>query len=211
MKYKAVIFDIDGTLLDTARMNIVPLMKILEKELGIRYAYEELVHLLGYSGTVTLKKMGIPDLDNERVLHEWIQGVQASGISSTPFEGILKMLNKIHNHGLPMGIVSSKEKRLFQNDIIDNHMDHFFQSVILADDTTLHKPHPEPLLACLNKMQVNASEALFIGDSDADGSCAIACGCDFAHAKWGPLPLSVEYTYKLDKPGDILNILHVGE
>lgn len=207
MKYKAIVFDIDGTLLDTARMNILPLMEVLKKETGKVYAYDDLTYLLGFSGTVTLKKMGIKDEDNERVLQEWIQMIQKSGIVSTPYDGILDLLNELKSKNVTMGIVSSKEQKQYQFDMVNNHLDHYFEAVILADDTKLHKPNPDPILACLKKLNMEPKDILYIGDSDADGQCSAACGCDFAYASWGPLELSVDYTYHLDKPSDLHSII----
>ena len=56
-KYKAIIYDIDGTILDTLEMNIVPLMRIIEEETGRKVAYEE---LLKYAGAVSYTHLTLP-------------------------------------------------------------------------------------------------------------------------------------------------------
>lgn len=209
--YKAIVFDIDGTLLDTAKMNVIPLIKVIKKELNKIYTYDELTYLLAFSGTVTLDKIGIPKDQNDRVLHEWIDEIQQSGIVSTPYDGVISLLNNLKSQNVLMGIVSSKEKRQYEFDMVKNHMDHYFHEIVLAEDTKLHKPHPDPLLLCLEKLKVDAKDALYIGDSDADGFCAHACGCDFAFASWGPLELTAPYTYHLEKPMDLMDIIEGGK
>lgn len=202
--YKAVIFDIDGTMLDTARMNILPLQTMLKRELGKEYTYQELEPYVAYSGTVILDKLGIPKSENARVLSDWIQLIQESGIISTPYDGIEKVLSFLKQHGVLLGIVSSKEIKQYHFDIAQKGMDVYFDAVVLADDTEKHKPHPDPMLECLRRLQVKAEDVLYVGDTDADAICAKVCGCDFAYASWGPLTIQEPYTYNMKQPSDII-------
>lgn len=206
-KYKAIIFDIDGTILDTARMNIIPLQGVLERRFHKHYTYEELEPLVGYSGVVILKKMGFAKEEIDDVLQEWIRDIQHSGMKAELFEGMKETLMQLQALHIPMGIVSSKEIKQYHFDMVSQGLDSFFSSVVLADDTKLHKPHPDPLTLCMKQMHVNEEEALYIGDTDADALCAKAAGCDFAYAAWGPLTLQEPCTYTLSKPMDILTIV----
>lgn len=204
--YKAVIFDIDGTILDTARMNIEPLQTILKKELGKDYAYSELEPYVAYSGTVILEKLGIPETENARVLKEWIEEIQQSGIVSILFDGMQEVLEALKKQGVRLGIVSSKEGKQYRFDMISKGLDVYFDAVVLADDTKKHKPHPEPMLECLRRLELLASDCLYVGDTDADAICAHAVGCDFAYASWGPLALQEPCTYELQHPMDVMTL-----
>ena len=62
-KYKAIIYDIDGTILDTLEMNIVPLMKIIEEETGKKVAYEELLKYAGAPGLKTMADLKIKNIE----------------------------------------------------------------------------------------------------------------------------------------------------
>lgn len=202
--YKAVIFDIDGTILDTARMNIEPLQTILFRELKKMYTYQELEPLVAYSGTVILQKMGIPDSENKRVLEEWIIEIQRSGIVSILFDGIQEVFQYLKDKGIALGIVSSKESKQYQFDIVSKGLDTYFDAVVLADDTAKHKPHPEPMMECLRRLQLRGEDCLYVGDTDADAICAYRTGCDFAYAAWGPLTLQEPCTYELQQPKDLI-------
>lgn len=59
MNYDAVIYDLDGTVVNTFDMNLYPLMKIVEEELGIEMTYDELMHLTCYDGYSVLNALGI--------------------------------------------------------------------------------------------------------------------------------------------------------
>ncbi|MDE8060766.1 hypothetical protein PT085_00145 [Erysipelothrix rhusiopathiae] len=59
MNYDAVIYDLDGTVVNTFDMNLYPLMKIVEEELGIEMTYDELMHLTCYDGHGVLNALGI--------------------------------------------------------------------------------------------------------------------------------------------------------
>lgn len=204
--YKAVIFDIDGTMLDTARMNIEPLQTILKKEQKKTYSYQELEPYVAYSGVVILQKLQIPDEEIERVLSDWIEEIQQSGIVSTLFDGMLEVLQYLKEKGIALGIVSSKEIKQYHFDMVSKGLDVYFDAVVLADDTKKHKPHPEPMIECLRRLQLKAEECLYVGDTDADALCAQATGCDFAYAGWGPLTLQENCTYTLQHPKDIISL-----
>ena len=70
MKYEAIIFDIDGTILDTIAMNMYPLIKIIEEELGEKRTFDEVKHCFSMSGKQTLDHLGI---DYETVYPRWVQ------------------------------------------------------------------------------------------------------------------------------------------
>ena len=72
MKYEAIIYDLDGTLLDTIAMNMYPLIKIIKEELGIEKTFEEVKHCFSMTGKQTLDYWGI---DYERVYPRWVQYV----------------------------------------------------------------------------------------------------------------------------------------
>ena len=69
-KYKAIIYDIDGTILDTLEMNIVPLMRIIEEETGRKVAYEELLKYAGAPGLKTMADLKIKDI--EKTYARWV-------------------------------------------------------------------------------------------------------------------------------------------
>ena len=72
-RYKCIIFDLDGTMLDTERMNIVPLQRVIKEELNKDVSYESLLKYMGCTGKKALEYLGIKDI--ERVYDKWVQYV----------------------------------------------------------------------------------------------------------------------------------------
>ena len=181
-KYKAIIYDIDGTILDTLEMNIVPLMKIIEEETGKKVAYEE---LLKYAGAPCLKTMADLKIKNiEKTYARWVKYVNEYEHGAKLYEGFETVFEKFDGK-IIQAIVSSKMVAQYQIDVVEKGIDKYFKVAILADDTTKHKPDPEPIYKCLDKIPIKPEEAIFIGDSINDYLAAKNAGVDFGYATWG--------------------------
>ena len=72
-KYKAIIYDIDGTLLDTLKMNMYPLMKIIKEEKGEDWTFEQVLKFAAYPGMKVMEELGVKD--QEKTYARWVQYV----------------------------------------------------------------------------------------------------------------------------------------
>ena len=72
-KYKAIIYDIDGTLLDTLKMNMYPLMKIIKEETGEDWSFEQVLKFASYPGMKVMEELGVKD--QEKTYARWVQYV----------------------------------------------------------------------------------------------------------------------------------------
>lgn len=203
-QYKAIIYDLDGTIVDTAYMNIKPLQKMLKIVKEIDYPYEELLPYVAYTGEMILKAFKIEE--PEKAYKIWVDEMNNGSYEAIPFENIKEILQKIHQKGIKQAVVSSKYKEQYQIDILDKGIGKYFCSVILAEDTQNHKPHPDPIFACLKELNLSPNEVLYVGDTDSDCRCAHAAGVDFAYASWGPLKISEQVDYYLNQTSDLLKL-----
>ena len=64
----------------------------------------------------------------------------------------------------------------------------FVQQAVFLEDTTIHKPRPEPILAALERLQMQAGQAVYVGDSFHDMAAGRAAGVKTIAAAWGPMP-----------------------
>ena len=155
-KYKAIIYDIDGTLLNTLNMNMYPLMKIIKEETGEDWTFEQVLKFAPYPGMKVMDELGVKD--KEKTYARWVQYVNDYEDGATLFEGFEEVLEKFKEKGLQQAIVSSKLREQYEIDVVSKGIDRYMSAVILEDDTTHHKPHPEPLLKCIEKLNLNFYE-----------------------------------------------------
>ena len=205
--YKAIIFDIDGTLLNTVDQNMYPLIRIIKEELNEDWTYEQVVPFTANPGLKTLEILGIQDIDT--VYARWVRYVNEYGPGATPFDGIPELLDYAEKNGLKMGIVSSKRTPQYGIDMGRHGYDKRMDAAVLFEDTDKHKPDPTPLFECLRRLDVEADEALYLGDARSDMVASRAAGMDFAYASWGSFfPMERhEPDYYLDHPMDLVKYL----
>lgn len=206
MKYKAVIYDIDCTLLDTIEMNMYPLMRIIKEELNEDWSFKQVCQFLPYPGMKTMEILKIKD--KEKTYARWVKYVNEYPEGAKLYEGFEKVLAMLDGC-LIQAIVSSKMKPQYKIDVIDKGIGQYFKTAILMEDTIKHKPDPEPLLLCLKKLNIKAKDALYIGDAYCDYMASLNAGIDFGYATWGSFSDEgiCNPTYVFNKPLDILKIL----
>ncbi|WP_088072692.1 HAD family hydrolase [Gottfriedia luciferensis] len=203
----SIIFDIDGTILDTEQVVLKALQKVLREELKKEYELNELRFALGIPGKETLKKLNVPNID---VVHPiWSKAEIDFLHEVTLFEEIEEVIKELSLSRLKLGIVTSKTKKDLKEGFDPFGLRSYFEHIICACDTVKHKPNPDPLLACLEKLNVQNDEAIYIGDSIYDMQCAKSAGVKFALALWGAKTSEgfEEADYLLKKPMDLLNLI----
>ena len=174
-KYEAIIYDIDGTLLNTLNMNMYPLMKIIKEETGEDWTFEQVLKFAAYPGMKVMEELGVKD--QEKTYARWVQYVNDYEDKATLYKGFEEVLETFKNHKIKQAIVSSKLRDQYEIDIVSKGIDQYMSAVILEDDTTHHKPHPEPLLKCIEKLNLNSDEVIYIGDAYSDYQAALNAGC----------------------------------
>ncbi|GAA0075721.1 HAD family hydrolase [Clostridium sp. CTA-5] len=204
--YKYIIFDIDGTILDTELAVLSSLQKVVLEELNKKVDTEELRFALGIPGEAALNQLGIYNIDE--VNNKWNEYLKEYFHTIKVFEGFKDTLEELSNRNVKMGIVTSKSKVEYINDFEPFGLNNHFDLVICADDTKKHKPNPDPILKFIELSNVNKSEAIYIGDTKYDMDCASSAGIDFALASWGcKSPENIITKFNFNEPKDILKIL----
>ena len=202
--YKAIIYDIDGTLLNTLDQNMYPLIQIIKEELNEDWTFDQVVKFNAQPGMKTLEILGIRDIDT--VYARWVRYVNAYGPGAQPYDGIDELLRTAQKRGLRQAIVSSKRTKQYGIDMGRHGYDKLMETAVLCEDTKMHKPDPEPLNECLRRMGLQARDALYVGDARSDLEAARNAGMDFAYAKWGSFATvrAEEVDYFLEHPLDLL-------
>lgn len=207
MKYEHIIFDIDGTLIDSeyATLNSLKetLFQLEEKKV---VDINDLHFVFGITGEDALKQLGIKDIQGTLLL--WNENFKKLHNTLSVFDGIKTVLTQLKQYSYKIGIITSKDIEEYKNDFLPFGINEYFDYIICSDDTILHKPNPEPMNAYLQKAGIDKSKALYIGDSFYDMECALGAGVDSALALWGCNCIKhIKATYYLNQPYEIINLL----
>ncbi len=204
MPYRAVIYDIDGTVLNTLNMNMYPLMRIIEEETGEARTFEQVLKFAPWPGMKVMEALGVAD--PEGTYARWVRYVNEYEEGATLYEGFGEVFAELSARGVTQAVVSAKTRAQYEIDVVSKGIDRYMETAVLADDTDRHKPDPTPLLICLERLGVEPSEAIYIGDARSDYEAARNAHMAFGYATWGSTSSEgiEEPDVVLDAPKDIL-------
>jgi len=206
--YNYIIFDIDGTLLDTEFAVLLSLQKIVFEELNRNLSFDELRFALGIPGEATLNKLGITNISDCKA--RWNNHIKEHFHYVKVFDNIKDTLIKLSEIGILTGIVTSKTKEEFLNDFVPFGLNNYFELVVCADDTARHKPNPDPILKFIELSGADKSKTIYIGDTKYDMDSAFGAGIDFALALWGAKSaIGINANYILENPKQVLELIKV--
>ncbi len=203
--YNYLLFDIDGTIIDTERAVISSLQKLLKVEKGIDYPANELSFVLGIPGSVALKQLNIAN--PEEAGRKWNEYMKEFYSDIRVFPDLEEIIKQLHSLKIKTGIVTSKTKQELIDDFDPFGLHIYFDHIICADDTSKHKPDAEPIAKCLEMGKASPSETIYIGDTIYDMQCAQNAGVDFALALWGAKDSTLHPKIKLTQPKEILDLI----
>lgn len=183
MRYSTVIFDVDGTLEDSASATIDSFSDTLA-EFGYPSPSDEAKEMSFHvSSAEVLRFVGITDI--EPVLARWNAVFPSYLTQQIVFDGIWQTLETLKNSGCKMGVVTSRSQAELEMDPLFLCFAHYFDACICIDHVSSPKPAAEPLLLCMRLLKAVPEQTLYIGDSRTDQECAAAAKIDFALATWG--------------------------
>ncbi|MEX2104213.1 MAG: pyrophosphatase PpaX [Bacilli bacterium] len=195
MKYETILFDLDGTILDTNELILVSFMYTLEREYPGKFTRE---HVIPYMGEPLPEQMARFDATRieelVRIYRE--HNVRVHDELVTAFPHVVEVIAKLHELGVKMGIVTSKQRRTVDMGLRLFDLEKYMDVVITHGDTEKSKPAPDPILKAMELMNANPASTLMIGDSEYDLQSAKAAGVDSVGVAWSLR--GVEYVSQFD-------------
>jgi pyrophosphatase PpaX len=185
VRFPVVLFDLDGTLIDSGPMILASMKHAAKTVLGRDLPEEVLAAAVGGPGLVAQMRALDPDRVDDLVatyrrhnepLHEELEA----------FWQVVEVLPRLRAEGRRLGIVTAKRRETVQLafDRLPG-LESNFEVVVGSEDTERHKPDPDPILEALARLDAAPEDAAYIGDSPFDVRAAKAAGVYAVAVAWG--------------------------
>src|SRR3954468_11232427 len=184
MRFPVVLFDLDGTVVDSGAIILASMRHATQEVLGEEYTDAELLQAVGGPGLEAQMAVFAPDRVDELVrvyrahnepLHDELEACL----------GMEDVLVRLHEEGRRLGVVTAKRRATVELAFARVPLAHLFETVVGGDETERHKPDPEPLLLAAERLGVDPATAAYVGDSPFDIRAARAASMYAVAVTWG--------------------------
>jgi pyrophosphatase PpaX len=184
MRFPVVLFDLDGTVVDSGAIILASMRHAAKEVLGVEPPEEELMAAVGGPGLEAQMRALAPDRVDELVsvyrahnepLHEQLVAC----------EGIDDVLVALKDEGHRLGIVTAKWRVTVELAFAQVPLAHLFETIVGGDETDRHKPDPAPLLLAAERLEADVADCAYVGDSPFDVLAAKAARMHAIAVTWG--------------------------
>ena len=184
MRFPVVLFDLDGTLIDSGGMILASFKHAARAVLGRDVPDAQILAAVGGPGLhEQMRALDAARVDElVRTYREHNEPLHAE-LQACP--GIEDVLERLHAEGRRLGVVTAKRRATTQLAFDVLPIARYFEVVVGSDDTERHKPHPDPILHALELLGARPEEAAYVGDSPFDVRAAKAAGVHAIGVTWG--------------------------
>lgn len=205
-----LLFDFDGTLLNTNELIIQTFSTVLDKHFPNSYGREDILDFIGPSLDQTFDI--IAPSRSEELINEYRElNRKLHDDMVTGYDGVEETLHILKKRGIKLAIVSTKRKETILHGLRLMGVSELFDAVIGLDDVENPKPDPEPILKALKELASSASESLMIGDNSHDIEGGKNAGVRTAGVAWSvkgeEFLASLNPDYMLQHMSDLLELL----
>jgi pyrophosphatase PpaX len=201
VRYPVVLFDFDGTVVDSGAMILASFRHATKTVLDRELSDDE---LLAAVGTPLHHQMRLIDAEradelvsvyraHNEPLHDALQAC----------DGMLDVLAELKHEGRRLGIVTAKRGATVDLAFAVLPLRDYFDVVVAAEDVARHKPAPDPLLLALERLGAESDEAVYVGDSPFDIAAARAAGVHSVAVTWGGI--YTEEALRAERPDTVVS------
>jgi pyrophosphatase PpaX len=206
VRFPVVLFDLDGTLVDSAAIILGSFHHATETVLQRRFPDEQIRSQIG--GTNLAHQMALldPDRSDELVrVYREHNDPQYSELACFP--GMVAVLARLKEEGRRLGVVTAKRKHTVDLVFDGAGIASYFDVVVGSDDTQRHKPDPEPVQKALELLEARPADAAYVGDSPFDMAAAKGAGVFAVAVGWGGIHHVEDADAFVETPGELLGVL----
>ena len=176
---KAILFDVDGTLVDSSEAHVAFYQQIFRDAGSIILARDDIrkIFYLPMNDTLETLALGRPPQEIKRLLDAGQKAAYPAELQKVPPHSLqaIRELSKTFS----LALVTSRRQVSVESYFTVASVTSYFSVIIAVEDVVNRKPHPEPLLAAIKRLGVTSTEAVYVGDSPVDGEAAKAAGMRF--------------------------------
>ena len=188
MKYKTLIFDLDGTLLNTL-LDLASSVNYAMRECGFNERTTDEIRRFIGNGVAVLIQRSVPDGISEEEYKKALDIFKThykenSRNNTAPYDGICDLLRKLKEDGYNLAVVSNKVDFAVK-DLRDEFFNGLIDVAIGDSDATRTKPEPDMVYKAIEELGVDKESCIYIGDTDVDIETARNSGMDCISVSWG--------------------------
>ena len=191
---KAVLFDLDGTLIDTAA-DFIRILQDMCREKGCAVVDADLIRTQVSEGARAMVKLVYPELDVEDpvfLAHRQrfldLYGADIA-VDTDLFAGMYPLLEELESHQIPWGIVTNKPRWLSESLLKSLNLTERCAVLVCPEDVSKTKPDPEPMYLAAKTIHLDAKDCVYVGDHPRDIDAGRNAGMYTILAAYGYLPL----------------------
>jgi len=187
--FSTVLFDLDGTLIDSTELILSSYRHTLETHRGVAPADDVWIAGLGTPLWVQFKKFTNDPAEIDAMVATYRDhNREHHDAMVQEFPGVLEAVGQLRDRGTRLGIVTSKKRHGAERGLTLCGFDGLFDVVVTADDVERHKPNPEPVVRALERLGSRTTDTIFVGDSPHDIDAGRGAGVATGAVLWGPFP-----------------------
>lgn len=210
-RYRAVLFDLDQTLLDSADLIVTAFVDTCRALLGRTLDRDETLRTWSWPVRARFHELA-PGRADELTREYLRRYLEEHDRRARLFPGVPDVLDALCARGYLLGIVTSKRRSTTEAAVRTFGLDRWCGVIVVDEDVHRHKPDPEPVELAARRLGVAPAEALMVGDSAEDITAGRGAGTGTAAALWGALRveevLRAQPDHRLDAPDILLALLN---
>ena len=184
MRFPVVLFDLDGTIVDSGWMILASYRHATQTVLGRRIPDEELMARVGAGNLV--EQMADFDADRaEELAHAYREFYAPLHSELQAFPGMIELLRRLDGEGRRLGVVSAKRADIVQLAFDALGFGDVMDVVVGSDEAPRGKPHPDQILIALDRLDADPDDTAYVGDAPFDVAAAKAAGVHAIGVTWG--------------------------